>query len=93
MFISFSIYVDYLNKYSKEMEQIGECTKALFALIVKENPHSWYKIVLGVLNLRKTYTDQIIELSCRRALYFSITQYSKIKSICESGCYNLELPN
>jgi transposase len=85
--------VDYLNKYSKEMEQIGECTKALFALIVKENPHSWYKIVLGVLNLRKTYTDQIIELSCRRALYFSITQYSKIKSICESGCYNLELPN
>lgn len=85
--------IEYLTKYEKEMENIGEYTKTLFAMIVKENPNTWYRTVLGILSLRKTYTDQIIELSCRRALYFSVTQYSKIKSICESGCYNLALPN
>jgi transposase len=84
---------EYLKKYEEEMEKVGIYTQALFALIVKENPNAWYRIVLGILHLRKTYSDQIIELSCKRALYFSITQYSKIKSICESGCYNLELPN
>jgi transposase len=85
--------IEYLTKYQEEMEHIGEHTKSLFALIVKENPNAWYRIVLGILNLRKTYSDQIIELACRRALYFSITQYSKIRSICSSGCYNLELPH
>jgi len=83
---------EYLAKSKQDMEEIGEYTKTLFANIVKENPNSWYRTVSGILNLRKTYSDQVIELSCKRALYFSITQYSKIKSICESGCYNLELP-
>lgn len=85
--------IEYLSKYEKEMGNIGEYTKTLFALIVKEHPNSWYRTVLGILSLRKIYSDQIIEQSCKRALYFSITQYSKIKSICESGCYNLELAN
>jgi len=83
----------YLSKSEEDMEQIGENTKSLFAMIVQENPNSWYRIVRGILNLRKIYTDQVIELACKRALYFEITQYNKIKSICESGCYNLELPN
>lgn len=84
---------EYLAKSATDMESIGEHTKALFSMIVQENPHSWYRIVLGILNLRKTYPDQVIDLSCRRALYFQITQYSKIKSICASGCYNLQLTN
>ena len=84
---------EYLNLYEEKMSQVGEHTKMLFALIVKEHPSLWYRAVKGILSLRKTYTDQVIELSCKRAIYFSITQYIKIKSICESGCYNLELPN
>ncbi|BFD45383.1 MAG: IS21-like element ISMac3 family transposase [Rickettsia endosymbiont of Sergentomyia squamirostris] len=84
---------EYLGKFEQNMQHIGENTAALFALIVKENPHSWYRIVSGILHLRKSFSDQIIELSCKRALHFSITQYTKIKSICQSGCYNLELPN
>ncbi len=84
---------EYLNLYEEKMLQIGEHTKMLFSLIVKEQPNFWYRTVKGILSLRKNYTDQVIELACKRALYFSITQYTKIKSICESGCYNLELPN
>jgi transposase len=85
--------VEYLNLYGEKMVQVGEYTKMLFCLIVKEDPNFWYRTVKGILSLRKTYTDQVIELACKRAIHFSITQYIKIKSICESGCYNLELPN
>lgn len=83
---------EYLTLYEDKMSQVGEHTKTLFSLIVKERPNLWYRTVKGILSLRKTYTDQVIELACKRAIYFSITQYLKIKSICESGCYNLELP-
>lgn len=83
---------EYTSSMEGEMLQIGSACKELFALIVKEQPNAWYRTVRGILNLRKTYADSVIELSCRRALAFNITNYGKIKSICRSGCYNLELP-
>jgi transposase len=84
---------EYLNLYEEKMSQVGEHTKMLFCLIVKEQPSFWYRTVKGILSLKKTYPDHVIELACKRAIYFSITHYLKIKSICESGCYSLELPN
>lgn len=83
---------EYLNAYENKMSQVGEYTKMMFSLIVKEHPNLWYRTVRGILSLRDTYEDKVIELACKRAIYFSITQYSKIKSICESGCYTLDLP-
>lgn len=84
---------EYLSSCQESMGQIGEYTKRLFALIVKENPNSWYRTVRGILSLNKIYSNEVIELACKRALYFNVTSYSKIKSICESGYYNLSLPN
>lgn len=83
---------EYLSLYGDKMAQVGEHTKKLFSLIVKERPNLWYGTVKGILSLRDKYKDEVVELACKRALHFSITQYSKIKSICESGCYNLDLP-
>jgi transposase len=84
---------EYLSSCEKSMELIGEYTKRLFALIVKENPNSWYRSVRGILSLSKSYSNEVLELACKRALYFNVTSYNKIKSICESGYYNLSLPD
>jgi hypothetical protein len=83
--------LEYLAKLKQDIVEIGEYTKTLFASIVKENPNSWYRTVSGILNLRKTYSDLIIKLLQESFIFFNYS-ISKIKSICESGCYNLELP-
>ena len=43
------------------------------------------------INLRKTYSDEIIDLACKRALHFGIYSYVMIKRILENNCYNLPL--
>jgi hypothetical protein len=82
---------EYLDKYEGKMSQVGEYTKKMFGAIVKAHPKMWYGQIKGVLKLREVYSDEVINLSCKRALYFEITQYSKIRKICESGTYSLPL--
>lgn len=82
----------YLSLYKGKMGSLGTATETLFSEIVKEHPYDWYRIVKGILSLRKTYSDEVIDLTCKRALAFGITHYRKIKRICESGCYHLPLP-
>lgn len=84
---------EYLSKYHNKMKEFGDDANNLFLLIVQEHPREWYRIIKGILNLEKNYSKEAINLSCKRALVFSITKYSKIKSICKSGCYNLPLPS
>jgi len=83
----------YLSLYKGKMRSLGIATEILFSKIVEDHPHDWYRIVKGILSLRKTYSDEVIDLTCKRALAFGITHYSKIKRICESGCYHLPLPD
>ena len=82
----------YLSTYRGKMRSLGVATETLFSRIVEDHPHDWYRIVKGILSLRKTYSDEVIDLTCKRALAFGITHYRKIKRICESGCYHLPLP-
>lgn len=82
---------EYLSKYQEKMQELGQESSELFLLIIKEHPREWYRIVKGILALEKQYSKEVINLSCKRALIFSITGYSKIKSICKSGCYKLPL--
>lgn len=81
----------YLSKYREKMRSVGEATEILFSKIVKEHPQDWYRIVKGILNLRKQYSDDVINLTSKRALAFGITHYRKIKGICDSGCYHLPI--
>lgn len=80
---------EYLSLYQEKMTSLGKETETLFALIVKEHPNDWYRIVKGILNLRAKYSDEVINLTCKRAVAFGITHYQKIKKICESGYYQL----
>lgn len=73
------------------MTALGKETENLFTIIVQEHPRDWYLIVKGILSLRKKYSDEVINLTCKRALSFGITSYRRIKAICESGFYYLPM--
>ena len=73
------------------MESIGESSKELFYTILAQEPYNWYRSVSGILSLQKLYSNNVIELACKRALGFGITGYRQIKSICQSGSYNLPM--
>ena len=69
------------------MAQIGTYAEQLFFLIIKEHPKDWNRTVQGILSLKKTYPDEVIEAACKRALSFGVTRYSVIKNICHNGSY------
>ena len=81
----------YREDYSKRMSEIGISASKLFRIILEQESYSWYRTVSGILSLKKLYSNEVIKLSCKRALSFGIVGYRKIKNICESGSYNLPL--
>ncbi|MCK5766824.1 MAG: IS21 family transposase, partial [Candidatus Atribacteria bacterium] len=88
---AYKIYsnTEYQEKYQVKMAHIGTYTEQLFFLIIKEHPRDWNRTVQGILSLRKTYPEEVIEAACKRALSFGVIRYSVIKNICHNGSYNL----
>jgi transposase len=82
---------DNQKEYEKKMQSIGEEAHRLFCFVLKNQPHRWLQTIKGILSLRKKFTDEIINLSCHRALSYGAIQYRQLKSICESGCYRLPI--
>ena len=82
---------EYIAKYKQDIADIGQDASMLLTLTIEQKPHEWYRIAKGILSLKKQYNSKVINLACKRALYFNILTYSKIKTICQSGCYNLPL--
>jgi len=80
---------EYQEKYQEKMMHIGRYTEQLFFLVIKEHPRDWGRTVQGILSLKKTYPDQVIEAACKRALSFGVTRYSVIKNICHNGSYRM----
>ena len=75
------------------MKQIGSFAGKLFVVILDKKPNSWYRTTRGILSLKTLYDDHIIDLACKRALAFDITEYSTVKNICKTGSYNLPIDN
>jgi len=82
---------EYQEKYQVKMAQIGNYCQQLFFLILEEHPRDWYRPVAGIISLKKQYSNDVIEASCKRALAYGITQYSVIRNICHNGSYLLPL--
>lgn len=82
---------EYQEKYQVKMSKIGPFAEQLFFLLLKNNPYNWNRVIKGVLSLVKTYTENILEQACKRAVAYNVSQYRIIKNICENGTYNLPL--
>jgi transposase len=82
---------EYQNTYQTKMAAIGNHALKLFEILLEQQPYHWYQTTKGILSLRNTYSDSIINLSCQRALVYGAICYRQIKSICTQGCYTLPL--
>jgi transposase len=70
---------------------IGPSTGALVTRILERWPHpeQGYRACLGLLSLRKRYTDARLEAACARALRTGATSYKSVKSILAAGLDHL----
>jgi transposase len=82
---------EYQEKYQIKMKDIGEYAQQFFFFVLEKKPGYWKSTIQGVLSLTKTYSPEIINLSCKRALAFQAWQYNTIKNICKNGAYNLPI--
>ena len=88
----YKIFLDE-NKYLERMKNIGTYTETIFFHIKKSAPKHWYRIVRGIISLEKKYSKKVINLSCKRALFYNAYSYQAIKNICKTGMYNLPIEN
>lgn len=82
---------EYQESYQVKMKGIGVNAEQLFFYIIKSCSYEWNRTICGILSLKKEYPDDIIDKSCKRALYYGIKNFSAIKNICKSGAYNQPL--
>lgn len=75
------------------MEEVGEEAVQYFFHLLEKDPKNWHKPVKGILSLVKFYSNEVVNLSCKRALHFQASSYRMVKSICENGSYKLPLEN
>lgn len=85
-------FKEYDNKYKEAMHKIGSNGSLMLENLEKNHKYSWYRIARGIVSLRKDYSDDIIDKSLKRALYYGVTSYRKILDILLNNCYDLPLP-
>lgn len=86
-------FIEYDQKYTEQMNKIGENCRLFLQFLQQVKPRDWYRVAKGIVALRSIYKDEFIDKACNRALHYGITSYSKIKSILESNAINLPLPD
>lgn len=65
----------------------------LLSFIREQNKNNdWPRTIKGILHLKKSYGNEIVNKACMRALHYGIGSYSKIKEIIKNNCYDLPLP-
>jgi len=79
------------NKLQQKMISIGCNANKLFTVIIKDKPNSWYQFTNGIINLTKTYPNEVIDASCERAVYYNSLLLKTIKNCCQNGSYKLPL--
>jgi len=82
---------NYQEEYRVKMNRIGDSAGRLFLLLISKHPQDWNRTAQGILSLTKEFTEEVVNLACKRALAFDVTQYQIIKNICQKGTYNLPL--
>jgi transposase len=82
---------DYQRLYQSKMLSIGEYGEQIFIKLKEQYPYHWRQSVKGILSLKKFYKEEVINLSCKRALFYNTLQYRVIKNICQNGYYVLPL--
>lgn len=70
--------------YREKLSAIGPSAMELMEVFRLQN-HHWKDKVRGVLQLKRYYSNALIDLACRRALDHGCCSYQTVKNICERG--------
>lgn len=87
-----SHYPDYklpANKedYREKFQKIGSSALLWLEGLFVDRQYDWSKPAAGVYSLSKHYNSSILDLACKRALFYNVMSYRQIRSICELGLY------
>ena len=76
-----------IEQFDRLAQQIGQQTQDFFQQLFeyKAHPQQAYKACMGILSLRKGFSDERINAACKRADYFQNYSYKAIKNILEKG--------
>lgn len=76
-----------LSRQQEEMKEIGENALAFFLAFCNKGVVQKYdyRTISGILALRSKYKNVIIDMACKRALYYNSITYGTVKKICEKG--------
>jgi transposase len=74
-------------------ESVGFATGELATHILETKPHpeQGYRSCLGLIKLGKQYSQERLEIACRRALAYKAFSYQSVKSILSTGLDQLPL--
>ena len=80
-----------MSRLREEMASIGPNAFIFFEnyLISSSNRKYHYRSISGILSLRKSYTVELIDDACRRAVEYGAFSYKTIKNICEKNLISL----
>lgn len=80
-----------MSRLGEEMASIGPNASAFFEnyLTSSSNRKYDYRSISGILSLRKSYTVEIIDDACRRAVEYGAFSYKTIRNICEKNLISL----
>jgi hypothetical protein len=81
------------EEYQDKMASIGPEALNMFLLLQEKLPTYWHSMTRGILHLKTKYSDDIINMACKRAIRFRAISYQHVKRICENGLYHQEEDN
>ena len=74
--------------YIEKTQIIGAYAEEFLKKLFIEKPYHWQNLIKVIFDLKKTYTDDIINKACKRALNYNALSYKSVKNICENKLYD-----
>jgi transposase len=79
------------HDYEQAFRQLGTHAYAFLEALQLHKPRHWHEVCAGILSLRTRWSDPVIDLACRRALYYQGVSYRMVKQIVEQRLWELPL--
>lgn len=82
-----------MSRQQEEMAEIGEHALQFFHAFCNKGvvQRYDYRTISGVLALRSKYKNTVIDMACKRALYYNSKTYGTVNNICEKGLIALPI--
>lgn len=80
---------EYQKRYEEQMANIGEEAHQYFSFLLTSKERYWFRPVRAILGYAEEYGNEAVNLSLKRAMYYSVTDLTTLKNILEKKLYLL----